>query len=316
MQDAGRPPVAFDAVSKMATETSQRLRSGAVIAVARRGRLVHYQAIGYLDRERGTPMTTDAIFAIASMTKPFAGVATLMLMEEGKLALGDPVERFLPQLGSRRVAVLTDAQRAGRDEGPIETVPAQRPITIQDLLRHTSGLTYGGRGTTALHRQYPLSSNWSGTNLTAEQLIERLAALALFQRFTDADDGFQACALHALGLLRHCFISLAVVGAAFGMAQDHMARAHVLQLRSGDVAGVRARGLGMAILPAGRDALGRHGLDQHRGRADQHVAAGLGPGQKLVDLGQGGQGSVHLPVAGGKFARGHQPLPCHVLTGG
>ena len=160
-------------------EVDREQIAGAVIAVARRGRLVHYQAIGYLDRERGTPMTTDAIFAIASMTKPFAGVATLMLMEEGKLALGDPVERFLPQLGNRRVAVLTDAQRAGRDEEPIETVPAQRPITIQDLLRHTSGLTYGGRGTTALHRQYPLSSNWSGTNLSAEQLIERLAALPL-----------------------------------------------------------------------------------------------------------------------------------------
>ncbi len=125
-------------------EVDREQIAGAVIAVARRGRLVHYQAIGYLDRERGTPMTTDAIFTIASMTKPFAGVTTLMLMEEGKLALGDPVERFLPQLGNRRVAVLTDAQRPGRDEGLIETVPAQRPVTIQDLLRYTSGLTYGG----------------------------------------------------------------------------------------------------------------------------------------------------------------------------
>jgi CubicO group peptidase (beta-lactamase class C family) len=136
-------------------------------------------AVGWLDRERGTPMTTDAIFAIASMTKPFVAVSTLMLMEEGRLALGDPVERFLPQLGDRRVAMLSEAQRAGREEGPIETVPARRPITIQDLLRHTAGLTYGNAGTTALHRQYPLSSNWSGANLTAEQFLERLGSLPL-----------------------------------------------------------------------------------------------------------------------------------------
>ncbi len=152
---------------------------GAVVAVARRGRLVHFEATGFLDRERGAPMATDALFAIASMTKPFAGVATLMLMEEGRLALGDPVERFLPQLGNRRVAALNDAQRAGQDEGPIETVPARRSITIQDLLRHTPGLTYGGGGTTALHRQYPLSSNWSAANLTADEFLERLGSLPL-----------------------------------------------------------------------------------------------------------------------------------------
>src|SRR3954469_24926343 len=80
------------------------------------------------------------------------------VMEEGRLGLADPVERFLPQLGGRRVAVLSEAQKAGPAEGPIETVAARRSITIQDLLRHTSGLTYGELGTTAPHRMYPLSS--------------------------------------------------------------------------------------------------------------------------------------------------------------
>jgi CubicO group peptidase (beta-lactamase class C family) len=120
-------------------EVERNRLPGAVTAVARRGRLVHFEAVGFLDRERGTPMTTDAIFALASMTKPMAGVAALVLLEEGKLALGDPVGRFLPPLGQMRVAVLNDAVVSG--QGPVETVPARRQMTILDLMRHTSGLT-------------------------------------------------------------------------------------------------------------------------------------------------------------------------------
>jgi CubicO group peptidase (beta-lactamase class C family) len=124
-------------------EVERNRLPGAVTAIARRGRLVHFEAIGFLDRERGIPMTTDAIFALASMTKPMAGVAALILLEEGKLALGDPVGRFLPPLGQMRVAVLNDAVASG--QGPVETVPARRQMTILDLMRHTSGLTYGAR---------------------------------------------------------------------------------------------------------------------------------------------------------------------------
>lgn len=153
---------------------------GAVVAIARRGRLVHYEAIGYLDRERGTPMPLDAIFALASMTKPMAGVAALTLLEEGKLALGDPIGRFFPELGKLRVAVANDANASG--QGPVETVPARRQITVLDLMRHTSGLTYGGRGTTAVHRMYPASSNWSADNLSGDQFIERLAGLPLLNQ--------------------------------------------------------------------------------------------------------------------------------------
>jgi CubicO group peptidase (beta-lactamase class C family) len=150
---------------------------GAVIAVARRGRLVFHEAVGYLGPDRGAPMPRDALFAIASMTKPVTGVAGLMLWEEGRLGLTDPVERFLPRLGDRRVAVLTEAVVAGR--GPIETVPAARPITMLDLMRHTSGLTYGGRGTTAVHALYPASSNAAGATLDTEAFLERLAAAPL-----------------------------------------------------------------------------------------------------------------------------------------
>jgi CubicO group peptidase (beta-lactamase class C family) len=122
-------------------------------------------------------MPRDALFAIASMTKPVTGVAALLLWEEGLLGLADPIERFLPQLGNRRVAVLNERVLAG--QGPIETVPAARSITLQDLMRHTSGLTYGGRGTTAVHALYPASSNVAGASLDAAAFLERLAAAPL-----------------------------------------------------------------------------------------------------------------------------------------
>jgi CubicO group peptidase (beta-lactamase class C family) len=153
------------------------LLPGAVVAVARHGHLVMHEAVGHLGPDRRAPMPRDALFAIASMTKPITGVAGLMLWEEGRLGLADPVERFLPQLGDRRVAVLNERVRAG--QGPIETVPAARSITMLDLMRHTSGLTYGGRGTTAVHAMYPASSNTAGATLDAAAFLDRLAAAPL-----------------------------------------------------------------------------------------------------------------------------------------
>jgi CubicO group peptidase (beta-lactamase class C family) len=150
---------------------------GAVIAIARRGRLVLHEAIGHLGPGRDAPMPRDALFAIASMTKPVTGVAALMLWEEARLGLADPIERFLPQLGNRRVAVLTERVLAG--QGPIETVAAARPITMLDLMRHTSGLTYGGRGTSAVHALYPASSNVAGASFDAATFLDRLAAAPL-----------------------------------------------------------------------------------------------------------------------------------------
>ena len=158
-------------------EAEARRLPGAVLAVARRGHLVFHEAIGYLDADQSTPMPLDAIFAIASMTKPIVGAAALMLLEEGRLGLADPVERYLPQLGARRVAVLNEPVLSGC--GPVETVAAERSITIEDLMRHTSGLTYGGRGTTAVHRLYPASSDAAGASLDVAEFLDRLAAAPL-----------------------------------------------------------------------------------------------------------------------------------------
>jgi len=151
--------------------------AGAVVAVARRGLLIFHEAIGHLGPDCRVPMPCDALFAIASMTKPITGVAGLLLWEEGRLGLADPIERFLPQLGNRRVAVLSERVLAG--QGPIETVPAQRSIAIQDLMRHTSGITYGGRGTTAVHALYPASSNAAGASLDRNAFLEQLSAAPL-----------------------------------------------------------------------------------------------------------------------------------------
>jgi CubicO group peptidase (beta-lactamase class C family) len=79
---------------------------GAVVAVARKGKLAYYEAFGYLDKEAGTPMTKDAIFAIASMTKPMVGVAIMQMMEETRLQMSDPVSRWFPELGKMPVGVV------------------------------------------------------------------------------------------------------------------------------------------------------------------------------------------------------------------
>ncbi|TDH60713.1 class A beta-lactamase-related serine hydrolase [Dankookia rubra] len=184
-------------IPMLRAETQARRLPGAVLAVARRGHLVFYEAIGYLDADQSTPMPLDAIFAIASMTKPIVGAAALMLLEEGRLGLADPVERYLPQLGARRVAVLNEPVLSGC--GPVETVVAERSITIEDLMRHTSGLTYGGRGTTAVHRLYPASSDAAGASLTAAEFLDRLAAAPLlFQPGTVWDYGLS---IDVLGLV-------------------------------------------------------------------------------------------------------------------
>jgi CubicO group peptidase (beta-lactamase class C family) len=122
--------------------------AGAVSVVARHGKLVRLEAQGYSDLESKTPMRTDEIFAIASMTKPIATIGVLMLVEEQKLLLSDPVEKYLPEFRNPKVAVA----RADSPGGYV-TVPAQRSITIHDLLIHRSGLPTGTGPATAALRE-------------------------------------------------------------------------------------------------------------------------------------------------------------------
>ena len=151
---------------------------GAVVAVARKGKLVYYQSFGYLDKDAGTKMQNDAIFSIASMTKPMVAVGALTLLERGQLAIDEPVGTYLPPLSKMQVAVL----KANDGGAGFDTVAAQRQVTIQDLMRHTSGIIYGGRGATPVHKLYPASSSAAGTGMTGKEFIDKLGSLPLLHQ--------------------------------------------------------------------------------------------------------------------------------------
>ena len=112
--------------------------------VLRKGKIAYYEAFGYQDREKNIPMTRDSIFRISSMTKPFTSLAIMMLAEEGKIQLPVPVFRYLPEFKDLKVGVEKKDPATGKTELVLET--PSRPMTVQDLLRHTSGLTYAFLG--------------------------------------------------------------------------------------------------------------------------------------------------------------------------
>jgi CubicO group peptidase (beta-lactamase class C family) len=146
--------------------------TGAVTMVARKGRIAHFEAQGLMDLESKAAMRKDAIFRMASMSKPVTGVAILMLMEEGKLRLADPVSRFIPEFKNTNVAMLKAPAGPAVPQAPgqpprepeIYTVPAEREITIRDLMTHTSGLESGGAGTREGARMSPRNTS---SNLAA-----------------------------------------------------------------------------------------------------------------------------------------------------
>ena len=105
---------------------------GAVTLVSRRGRVAHFEAQGVRDPANPGPMQKDTIFRIYSMTKPVVSIAIAMMVEEGRLLVSDPLSKYIPEFADMQVATEKD--------GKLEYLPARRPITIQDLLRHTSGL--------------------------------------------------------------------------------------------------------------------------------------------------------------------------------
>jgi CubicO group peptidase (beta-lactamase class C family) len=143
--------------------------SGAVTLVARKGFVVHYEAHGLKDVDSKKPMTRDAIFKMASSTKPVTGVAIMILVEEGKVRLTDLVSKFIPEFKTMKVAV----EREGSKE--IDLVKADREITIRDLLTHTSGLLSGGPGT----QKAPRDLMWPKGEDTLASHIPLLAAAPL-----------------------------------------------------------------------------------------------------------------------------------------
>ncbi|SCX67760.1 serine hydrolase [Variovorax sp. EL159] len=148
---------------------------GAVLLVARQGKVAWFEPVGKLDPASGTAMPRDGIFRIYSMSKPITTVAAMMLVEDGRLKLDDPIATYLPEFARMTVGV----EKPGPDGKPVlDTVPARRPITVQDLMRHTSGLTYGFFGPGLVKQAYN-AANLGVDDPTNAEFSQRLAKLPL-----------------------------------------------------------------------------------------------------------------------------------------
>lgn len=149
---------------------------GAVILIQQHGKPVYFKCFGVRDVESKRPMTADTIFRIYSMSKPITSVAAMMLVEEGKLRLDDPVSKYIPAFADLKVGV----EKPG-EKSTLALEPVKRPITIEDLLRHTSGLTYGFYGESAVRKLYANSDLFDG-DFDNAVFAERIAKLPLAEQ--------------------------------------------------------------------------------------------------------------------------------------
>jgi CubicO group peptidase (beta-lactamase class C family) len=151
------------------------LLPGALVLVQRRGEIAHLGITGLADKERGKPLVRDTIFRIYSMTKPLTSVAFMMLVEEGRVALDEPVHKYIPEWRNLRV------YKAGIESTGFVTEACARPMLIIDLLRHTSGLTYGFQNRTNIDAAYRARGvgEIEKAEITLRQMIEQLADLPL-----------------------------------------------------------------------------------------------------------------------------------------
>ena len=153
---------------------------GAVMLVARRGKVAWTRTMGFRDRAAKEPMRPDSIFRIYSMTKPIVSVAAMMLVEEGRMQVSDPVSKYLPEIGRMKVGV--EESEGGKPALHL-TDPA-REMTVQDLLRHTSGLIYGTRGKSLVNAAY-IEAKIGSRDFSNEELVTKLSNLPL--RFSPGD---------------------------------------------------------------------------------------------------------------------------------
>ncbi|HEX2531621.1 MAG TPA: serine hydrolase domain-containing protein [Burkholderiaceae bacterium] len=180
---------------------------GSVMLIARNGEIAYEKALGQQDPQAGISMSVDSIFRIYSMTKPIVSVAVMMLVEEGELMISDPVSKYFPELANPKVGV----EKTGPDgKRALELVPAEREMTVQDLLRHTSGLTYGLFGESLVKKEY-IRSGIERKNISNSELANKLAQLPLaYQPGTTWEYGRSTDLLGAL-LERVCGTTLDVV---------------------------------------------------------------------------------------------------------
>jgi CubicO group peptidase (beta-lactamase class C family) len=151
-------------------EVDRKRLPGAVAVVARHGKMALYESVGLLNPATGEAMHRDARFRIYSMTKPIMSVAAMMLMEEGRLLLSDPVAKYLPEFAGQQVAV--------QQGNEVSLQPVQRPATLHDLLRHTAGMTYEFLGSSPVQRQYS-QLRLNSRDRSLAEFTHQLAALPL-----------------------------------------------------------------------------------------------------------------------------------------
>jgi CubicO group peptidase (beta-lactamase class C family) len=164
----GFNPKSVQAIDQFFTdEIALNRMPGGVIAVAKNGKLIMYKAYGYRDKKNNQAMTLDTVFNLASMTKVMAAAGAMTFFEEGKLQLSAPVSQWFPEFKTMTVGKV--------ENGVLTRVPTNKPITVQDLLRHTNGLTYGARANTPVHQASLRSSAEAAAEFTGPEFIERLA---------------------------------------------------------------------------------------------------------------------------------------------
>jgi CubicO group peptidase (beta-lactamase class C family) len=149
---------------------------GAVVLIARNGKVAYLRAFGYQDREKQVAMMPSSMFRIASMTKPIVTVAAMMLVEEGKLDIAAPVAQYLPELKDLKVGVEKSDTNSGSSELVLEA--QKRPMTVQDLMRHTAGLVYGQFGDGPVHKAYR-AANMMDRGQSLADMVTKLSQLPL-----------------------------------------------------------------------------------------------------------------------------------------
>jgi CubicO group peptidase (beta-lactamase class C family) len=175
-REAGLSPAALDRIDAyLKNEVATDKIPGAMMMIERHGKLGYYAKFGVRDPGTKVPMSDDTIFRIYSMSKPITSVAAMMLIEEGRLMLDEPVAKYIPSFANMKVGV-----EQKREDGTIglELVPPRKPMTIQDLLRHTSGITYGFFGEGAVKKAY-VDAKMSSEDLDNAGFADAIAKLPL-----------------------------------------------------------------------------------------------------------------------------------------
>ena len=185
-EDVGMSAERLERITAMTQRyVDEKKLAGVATLVARRGKIVHFEVVGQRGAEDDRPLTKDALFRIYSMTKPITAVAAMMLYEEGKFQLSDPVAKFVPELADLNVLV----------DG--ELVPAKKTMNMQHLLTHTAGLSYGFNPTDPIDQQYREAQLFAGADL--DDFAERLSKLPL--KFEPGERWHYSVAVDVTGLI-------------------------------------------------------------------------------------------------------------------